>query len=222
MELDELKAAWRELDRRMDANVELDRLIWRELKLDKTRSALRRMVGWPVVECVIDALAVLLLGVLLVEHIEEKRFAVPFLVLQIAAFAKLAATIRQITMITGIDYAAPVVAIQRQLEALRRLRVRTTLWVLLLAPLLWTPMAIVAAHVLLRVDLYRGFGPMWIGFNLGFGVAVIVVALWIARSRAGWLRGSHVLQHLADDIAGRSLIMATGHLDEIARFEDAR
>lgn len=222
MELDDMKIAWRELDRRMDVGIALDRRIWRELKLDKTRSALRRLAGGPVVECVIDALAVLLLGVLLFEHIREARYAVAILALHVAAIAKLSATVRQLILITGIDYAAPVVEIQRQLATLRALRVRITMWVLLLAPLLWTPLAIVAAYVLLGVDLYRGFGPMWIGLNLGFGVAVIVVAVWLARSHAGWFRRSRFLQRLADDIAGRSLIKATGHLDEIARFEDER
>lgn len=222
MELDEMKAAWRELDQRMDAGMERDQRVWKELALDRARSALRRLAGWPVVECVIDALAVLLLGTLLFEHLHEVRYAVPILVLHVAAIGKLSATIRQLVRIARIDYAAPVVEIQRQLAALRALRIRTTMGVLLLAPLLWTPLAIVAARVLLGLDLYRGAGPVWIGCNLAFGAAVIPLALWIARRHAGWLRSSRFLQRLADDIAGRSLLAATGHLDEIERFADER
>ena len=222
MEIDEMKAAWRELDRRMDAGVERDQRIWKELKLDRTRSALRRLAGGPVVECAIDALAVLLLGVLLVEHIQAVRFAVPILALHIAAIVKLSATVRQLVLIAGIDYAAPVVEIQRRLAALRALRIRITRWALLLAPLLWTPMVIAAAYVLVGVDLYRGFGLLWVGLNLAFGLAVIALALWIARRHAGWLGRSRLLQRLADDIAGRSLLAAAGHLDQIARFEDER
>lgn len=222
MELDEMKAAWHELERRMDAGVERDRHIWKELALDRTRSALRWLAGGPAVELVFDVLAVVLLGALLVEHVHAVRFAAPIAALQVAAIVKLSATIRQLAMIAGIDYAAPVVEIQRRLAALRALRIRTTKWVLLLAPLLWTPLVIVAAYVLVGLDLYRGFGPAWVALNLAFGVAVIALAVWIARRHAGWLRGSRFLQKLADDIAGRSLIAATGHLDEIARFEDER
>lgn len=222
MEFDEMKAAWRELDRRMDAGVERDRHIWKELKLDRTRSTLRWLAGWPVVELVFDVLAVVLLGALLLEHAHAVRYAAPILALHIAAIVKLAATIRQLAMIARIDYAAPVVEIQRRLAALRALRIRTTKWVLLLAPLMWTPLAIIAAKALLGFDLYRGFGPLWVALNLAFGAAVIALALWIARRHAGWFRSSRFMQQLADDIAGRSLTAATGHLDEIARFEDER
>lgn len=222
MELDDMKTAWRELDRRIDAGTEVDRRIWKELKLEQTRSTLSWLAGWPLLELVIDILAVLLVGAFLAEHIHAARYAVPAIVLQVAAILKLSATIRQLAMIARIDYAAPVVAIQRQLAALRALRIRTTMWIFLLALLLWTPLAIVGAKALLGLDLYRAFGPLWIALNVALGVAVIPLAIWIARRHAGWFRNSRLLQQLADDIAGRSLTRATGHLDEITRFEDER
>lgn len=222
MELDDMKTAWRELDRRIDAGAEVDRRIWKELKLEQTRSTLSWLAGWPLLELVIDILAVLLVGAFLAGHIHAARYAVPAIMLQVAAILKLSATIRQLAMIARIDYAAPVVAIQRQLAALRALRGRTTMWIFLLALLLWTPLAIVGAKALLGLDLYRAFGPLWIALNVALGVAVIPLAIWIARRHAGWFRNSRVMQQLADDIAGRSLTRATGHLDEITRFEDER
>ena len=222
MELDDMKTAWRELDRRIDTGIERDRRIWKELKLEQTRSTLSWLAGWPLLELVIDVLAVVLAGAFLAEHIHVVRYAVPAIMLQVAAILKLSATIRQLAMIARIDYAAPVVAIQRQLAALRALRIRTTMWIFLLALLLWTPLAIVGAKALLGVDLYRAFGPLWIALNFALGVAVIPLAIWIARRHAGWFRNARFLQQLADDIAGRSLTRATGHLDEIARFEDER
>ena len=222
MELDDMKTAWRELDRRIDTGTERDRRIWKELKLEQTRSTLSWLAGWPLLELVIDILAVLLVGAFLAEHIHAARYAVPAIMLQVAAILKLSATIRQLAMIARIDYAAPVVAIQRQLAALRALRIRTTMWIFLLALLLWTPLAIVGAKALLGLDLYRAFGPLWIALNFALGVAVIPLTIWIARRHAGWFRNARFLQQLADDIAGRSLTRATGHFDEITRFEDER
>jgi hypothetical protein len=222
MELDEMKTLWRELDRRMDAGIDLDRRILKELKLGKAQSALRRLAGMSLFELGFDILAVVLVGAFLAEHVHAVRYAVPAIALHVAAVLKLASTVRQLVMFGRIDYAAPVVAIQRQLAALRALRIRTTRCIFLLAPLLWTPLAIVAAKALLGLDIYRAFGPAWIAVNLAFGVAVLALALWIARRHAAALRRSPFLARLADDIAGRSLATATSHLDEIARFEDER
>jgi hypothetical protein len=220
MELDDMKTLWAELDRRIDAGIE--RRMRKERALGKARSALRRLDGMPLFELGIDILAVVLLGAFLAEHVHVVRYAVPAIGLQVAAVLKLASTVRQLTMLGRIDYAAPVVAIQRQLAALRAFRIRTTMWILLLAPLLWTPLAIVAAKALIGLDVYRAFGPAWIALNLVFGVAVLALALWIARRHAGALQRSRFLARLADDIAGRSLVAATSYLDEIARFEDER
>jgi hypothetical protein len=220
MELDEMKTLWAELDRRID--VRIGQRMHKELALGKVRSALRRLAGMPVLELGVDILAVVLFGAFLAEHIHIVRYAVPAIVLHVAAVLKLASTVYQLAIIGRIDYAAPVVAIQRQLAALRAFRIRTTMWVLLLAPLLWTPLAIVAARALLGLDLYRAFGPAWIALNLAFGVAVLALALWIARRHAGALQRSRFLARLADDIAGRSLVAATSYLDEIAHFEDER
>ena len=101
-----------------------------------------------------------------------------------------------------------------------RSRLRVNRGLLLLSPLLWTPLAIVAAKGFLGVDLYRAFGPAWIAANLAFGLAVIPLAIAIARRFSARFENSPLLQHLADDIAGRSLASATRQLEDIRRFEE--
>jgi hypothetical protein len=87
---------------------------------------------------------------------------------------------------------------------------------------LWTPLAIVGAQGLLGFDVYRVFGPLWVALNLGIGLTALLLVIWIARRHAEQLGGSRILEHLADDIAGRSLATAMGHLDEIVQFEQER
>jgi hypothetical protein len=90
----------------------------------------------------------------------------------------------------------------------------------LLAPLLWTPLAIVGAQGLFGFDVYRAFGPAWIGANLGFGLAFIPLAIWVTRRCSERFGSSPWFNRLADDIAGRSLATAKEQLDEIVRFEE--
>jgi hypothetical protein len=52
-----------------------------------------------------------------------------------------------------------------------------------------------------------------IGLNLGIGLAIIPLAIWIARRYGERLGRSRILEHLADDIAGLSLTTAMGHLE---------
>jgi hypothetical protein len=218
MELDDLKTAWRELDRRLDDHRALNLRVLRELKLDKTRSALRRLAAGPLAELFLNAFGALLVGSFLANHLTTARYAIPALVLQAAVLLLLAADLRQLVRIARIDWAAPVVQIQRDLAALRAERIRTTQVTFLAAPLLWTPFVIVAAQGLLGFDLYL-LGSAVIAANLAFGLAVIPLGLWIARHLGRRLSPSF-LRSLADDVAGRSLAVAQGHLEEIARFED--
>jgi len=220
MELDDLKTAWRELDRKLDDNRALNLQVFRELKLDKTRSALRQLAAGPLAELLLNGLGLLLLGSFLADHFETAKYAIPALVLHAAVLLLLAADLRQLVRIARIDWAAPVVQIQRDLAELRAARIRTTQLTLLFAPLLWTPLVIVAAKGLLGFDLYL-LGPAYIAWNIAFGLAVIPLGLWAARRLAGRL-SPNFLQRLADDVAGRSLATALGHLEEIARFEDER
>jgi hypothetical protein len=220
MELDDLKTAWRELDRKLDDGRALDLQVLRELKLDKTRSALRRLTAQPLMQLLLNGCGALLLGSFLGDHLATPRYAIPALILHAAVLLLLAADLRQLVRLARIDWAAPVVQIQRSLAALRAERIRATQLTLLAAPLLWTPLAIVAAEGLLGFDLYL-LGPAVIATNLAFGLAVIPLGLWIARHLGRRLSPSF-LQRLADNVAGRSLAVAQGHLEEISRFEDER
>lgn len=220
MELDDLKTAWRELDRRLDSNHALNLRVLKEMKLDRMHSTLRRLAGLLVYELISGVVATLLVGSFLARHFREMKFAFPGVVLDAVALFTIVASIRQLAALGCIDYSAPVLALQHKLAGLRASRVRMTCWLLLLSPLLWTPLAIVVAQGLFGFDIYRGIGSAWIALNLALGLAVIPLAIWIARRHAEQVSGSPLLNHVSDAIAGRSLAAARAHLEEIRRFQD--
>jgi len=53
-----------------------------------------------------------------------------------------------------------------------------------------------------------------------FSVLVLDFGSFASERSAAAFQRSPILKRLADAIAGRSLVAATAHLDEIARFED--
>ena len=219
MELDDLKTAWQKVDRRPESEPGFDARLLRELKRGRTRFGLRQMLWLPLFELGSGLLAALCVGTFLGNHFIELRFALPAVVLHVAAVLTIVASTWQVVRIRRIDYAAPAIAIQRELALLRALRIRPTQGILVLSPLLWVPLAIVAAKGLFGLDVYRAFGTPWLATNVAFGLAVIPLAIWVTRRFGDRFERSRIGRRLADDIAGRSLVSTMAELDELARFE---
>jgi F0F1-type ATP synthase assembly protein I len=218
MELDDLKTTWGEMNQRLEASLAMSRAAIREVKLDKTRSALRWLSAELGYELISGIAVALLIGWFLTRNFDALRFAIPALGLLAFVVGTIAASIRQLATIGNLDYAGPVIAIQRPLADLHTFRVRMTRWILIVAPLLWTPLVIVVSRCL-GFDIYRGFGPTWLAWNFAFGVAFIAVALWVSHRYGPRFARTRIGRVITDSLAGRSLAAAQSRLDEIGRFE---
>ncbi len=168
MELDELKSHWQEQDKKLDDCLRLNQRLLRESLLGKADTALRRLSRLLWFELLVNVAGAILVGSFLGDHVTEPRYLVPAIALQLGLIAVIVAGARQLAMIAGIDYAAPIVEIQRRLEILWLQRIRTTQWMLILSPLAWTPLAIVGFKWLLNVDVYCACGTPFGCWNLVF------------------------------------------------------
>ncbi len=219
MELDDLRKQWEGLDQQLDGVLRLNRRALETRVLDKASSAMSRL-GWTLAaELALDVVALLLTGSFLADRVHQARFLVPGLVLHAFAIAQIATLVRQIVATRRIDYGAPLLEVQKQIGALRASRTRTTMWTLLLAPLLWTPLLIVALEGFAGVDAYASLGVPYLAANLAFGLAVLALALLLSRRYADRLPGSPLATRLMRDLAGINLATATGFLDSLSRFE---
>ncbi len=219
MELQELKAQWDVYDRKLDAIVRRDASRWRAEHLEKADSSLRRLSRSITVELAITAIGVLLLGSFIGDHFGKARFALPAILLHVFAIGLLISGGRQLYAVRTLDFAEPIVEIQKRLEQFRILRIRTTKWVFLLCPLLWAPFLIVALKGVLGVDAYAAFDSAWIAVNLALGVVVTLALIGISRRYADRFARSPFFQRLMDDIAGRSLSEAEAFMEALSRFE---
>lgn len=220
MELDDLKRTWESCNEKLNAGIRWNSNRLRESLLGKTETALKRLSRLLAIELVVSLVAALWLGSFLWAHAGEARFLVPAAALHLGVIALVVVGARQIAAISRVDYGAPVVAIQRRLETLRVERIRATKWTLLLAPLAWTPLSIVAAQALFGMDLYAAFGVSWLAANLLFGLLVIAFALWISKRFAASLERSSLMRELLRDVAGYNLTAATGFLRSLSQLEE--
>jgi hypothetical protein len=220
MELDELKQLWRESKLKLEASMRLNTHLLHQANLGKTDDSLKRLSRGLWFELAVNLAAVILLGSFAADHVHEFRFLIPAVALGVYVIALLIADLRQLVDINVVDYDEPVVTIQKRLELLRVRRIRATLWTLLFAPLMWLPLLIVALQGVFGVDVYVAVGPGWLAANALFGLAVIPLAILIARRYGKKLEPFPLTRALADAIAGRSLTAALAALDAIIRFED--
>lgn len=218
MEIEELRRLWAESNRGLEANLRLNTALLTQENLRKAGARLRWLALEIAVELVADAIAVVAIGFFIGAHLHEPRFLAPAALLDLYAIAIVIAQARQLAEIDGVDYGEPVVQTQSKLEGLRLRRVRTTLAILLFAPLMWVPMLIVVLRGIFGIDAYAA-GSAWLAANALFGVAVIPVAFLFARRFGGRFARSTWMRGFADTIAGRSLVSVMDSLAAIRRFE---
>ena len=216
MELDALKEKWAEQDGRLDASLQLNRRLLQEVTLSRVRSPLRRFAWMAGTGAAFEFVGIILTGQFLAAHGDEPRFLGPALLLHGWLIAMFASAVRQVILVQGIDYGQPIAGIQRQLEELRVLRVRTTKWGLLTGQLVWwAPWLVVGMKGFFGRDAYEVFGFRYVLANLALGFGVIPLAVWVARRYGGEMSGWPVMQGLARDFGGREVAGAKEFLATI-------
>jgi hypothetical protein len=219
MELDDLKERWKEMDRRPDQSVRFDAAFMGALAANKVDTATRRLSRLLTFELAVNVVAAVWLGSFSVRHLTEPRFLVPGLVLHAGIVALLVTGARQLVATQAVDYGASVIQVQKRLVELHAVRVRSTVWTLVLAPLAWTPLQIVALKGFLGIDAYAALGGFYLLANALFGVGVLGVSLWASRRFSDRMKGSPLIQRLTRDLSGRSLADAISSLASLSGFE---
>jgi hypothetical protein len=216
VDLDELKQIWTEHDKKLDESIRLNRELLRVTNIKGTRSALQRLIFFHGLEAIAWLAIVMALGNFIYEHIGTLRFVWPAAAADLFAIGMFAAMIRQIVAAGQIDYGKRVIAIQKDLEKLQVLRIRTTQWAVLLGIVVWAPFAVVAAKAFLGIDDYSA---AWLWANVIFGLALIPLALWFSKRFSDRMGRSPLIQRLMKDLAGYNLDRAQVFLTQLSEFE---
>ena len=219
MELDDFKLAWQTLDQRLQQQNAVGLQLLRERGLDNARKHLRPL-WWGQVAQMLLGLSCVLLGVTCWnQHSGQPPFLVAGIVMHAYGVATLIAGGITLGLIRQLDYAAPVVLIQKQLAKLRRFYVASGAAVGLAWWVLWIPFVMTLAGLDRNAEGQVWMQP-WVYISLGGGVVGLLGTWWFHR----WSRhpGRPRLARAMDDsVTGGSLRRAQARIDEIERFEQA-
>jgi serine/threonine-protein kinase len=217
MELDDLKTAWQTLDRRLDAQTALNLHIFKDGKLDKARRGLRPL-AWGQALQILCGVALIVWAVpFWSAHPDVPYLLLAGIAVHVYGVLMIICGGATVGMISRIDYAAPVLAIQKQLGQLRRFYVRTNVGLGLAWWFLWMPMMMMLFMSALGADLYANAPAVIYG-----GTAIGFVGLLLTFVFDRWARhpSRPAMAKMVDDsVAGGSLNRAQRVLDEIALFE---
>jgi hypothetical protein len=222
MDLDVLREKWVEHDKRLEASIRLNRQLLRETYTRRAQSALRRMAAILALGSISLLAVIVSLGVFLHKYGSMPRFLWPAVALDVFAVAALAALNAQIGLALKSDYNQPVATIQKRLETLRMFRIRYSQAIFLTMALTWAPIFIVVMKAFFGVDAYRAFGTAWIVVNVLFGLAFLLVGIWLSKKYGPRVNSTPFGQQLMKDIAGYNLNAATGFLKTLSEFEEEK
>jgi hypothetical protein len=232
VEMDDLRKTWAEYDRKLDTNIRLSRQLLMATTLNRVRSPLRRLAFFLGLEVVGWGVIIVALGNFIYEHISMARFAVPAVALDLYSIGMLNSLIRQIALALQIDYGKPIATIQKQIEALRVLRIRTIQWGVLAGFVAWVPFMIVVFKAALGVDIYIVISKVtsgmdiyeaaWLWSNVAFGLALIPLAIWLSKKFGDRIGRFPMIQRFMKDLAGYNLNAAADFLATLSEFEEEK
>lgn len=217
MELDELKQAWQALGDKLDRQHRMEQLRFREERSGRMRSGLRPLAWGQGLQMLVGALLTVWGAGFWSDHLDTAHLLASGLIVQAYGLALIVCGAIVQARIAGIDYTAPVLAIQRRLAALRQAYVRTGMVVGLAWWLLWMPFMTVTFMSLFGADMYRN-APSLFPIGIAIGVAGLLATAWFHR----WSRHPsrpRLARAMDASVTGASLRRAQAVLDEIERFE---
>jgi len=212
MELDDMKLAWQDIDRRLDEQRLFNRQLFRESRLGRMRRGLLPLFAGQSLQVLLGILISGWAAAFWIPRIHIPHLLACGLLVQAYGLMLIVMGTRVLYLTHRIDLSAPVLAIQHRLAELRAWRVRVE------APV----NAAVGCFVWIPV---LGMSLAWYGIDIwkpdtvplvllnGF-VGLVLVALTVYVLRRLGMGG-----RLADHVAGNSVRKAEAALGEITRFE---
>jgi hypothetical protein len=215
MELDEMKQAWQKLNRRLDQQQALNLQLYRESRLDKLHHGLRPLVWGQSIQLAFGVLFMLAGTAYWTGHMEVAHQVVVGVMVQIFGVTMVAFAARVLWLVLEVDYAAPVVRIQRRLARLRAWRVRVEAPVFaVVGSFVWIPLFLMEVHWQTGVDIWARW-PAFVGWLVVCGWVSLALVLLVVL--LAWRTGR--MRWITDNAVGKAVRKAEAALEEITRFE---
>ena len=214
MELDELKASWNSLDRRMNQLASINFSLLTDSQTRKARWRLLPVLIGAVINIAAGGWLVSVCARFWIAHQDTTSALISGLVLHLGGLGIVVAGVVQLLIVARINLAQPVLVMQRYLALLHAWEVRSFCWLWLGAWLAWPAVLVAGAMSIAGVDLWAR-APGIVIVNIFASVAAVIGFVVLhRRARRGGRLGSWLDRLLTN----HSIERARAALAEIDRF----
>ena len=181
MELDELKSAWAQYDKKLEENLKLNEELLRKMNLEKTKKELQHPLIGEIVNIIALSLIILFIGSNTIKYLHELRFSIPgFISVAIALFG-LTTTIMKTNKLLNIDYyGSSIIALQKEIASVNKFILTQRRIEYFLIPILIIAMTPIAFKIINNVDLYTRLTLFITEIVLILGVS-FPITLWVNK-----------------------------------------
>ena len=213
LELDDLRRSWQALERKLEAQHALNLELATETRVDKAKARLRPVLIGQVLQAAIGIACTVFFARFWLAHLDEPAALVSGLLMHAWSVALVVSAVTELLLVVRINYAQPVLVIQKYLGVLQYWRTRMAQLLGLAFWVLWLPLVEVLLKHFNGADIAGWF--LWA--NVAVGVAGLVGTLWGFRHLRR--RGHRFADAIDADNAGCGVRSAQALLADIRRFE---
>ena len=216
MQQQEMLTAWSELQSRVEKAISLQLESHRRIEMSEGRAIKNRARVSPICDVAIASFACLFIGNFIADHFNgltsDPITALPAIVLFAFSILLINIGVRQLILLSDLDYAKPIAEAQVKLAKLRKLRLHSTQWTFILALPTWFIFPILLGQMVIGIHFIKAITPSWMLSNIAVGVAMIPPVNWLMKK-------SRYSQSLQDTIVGKNIIEAESFIREIQEFK---
>lgn len=218
MDLENFKNRWAGHQRRVEANLKINRNVIQEINLNEAKSEMRKLAVKRLAEVMCFLAAVTALWNFIASHALASAPTISALILSVFGTIGLMGTVRQIALVRRIDYSGPVTEIQGQLTLIRSHGIQVFRLLILSVPFYLT-YVFLGYKVLFDVDLFLYADPTWLQVEIIVSLCLVVPTLWLYRELGLNTTRRRWIKQLIEGSGGRQTVIAIEFLQEIKEFK---
>ena len=181
MELDDLKSAWAQYDKKLNSQLRLNEELLRKWNLESAKRELQKPLQYELTG--VAGQFVLILGTVAfsIKVIDEPKYCVPGFIAAIFEIVGLVFAIVKANKFLNIDhYGTPILKLQKEIASVNKLVLRLRKYELMLIPLVVLPSLPLIFKVLYHVDIYSNIKLFSLMILLIFGIG-FPLTFWINK-----------------------------------------
>lgn len=178
--MEELKHIWKEQEKKIDRNWQLNVEMLRNTNLDKAKSKMNSLTWITAITLSFYLLMAMFFAIFAFKNLQTAHIAISGFVLTIWSLLIAVGAIKQLSAIQKIDYTEPIPILQKKLESLKLIILKYLQLAQWIIPL-YLAFVVFWVKVLFNFDIIVNAGKTWLIVQLILSISLIPLSVWLHK-----------------------------------------